>query len=102
MRSTTRGDFIVRGRVADPAGGAPLDNVIVVVYLFNADGVCFAASRAALQLDTLRAGDSSTFAVRIHATMPVVRYRVGFRLPDGRPIAHIDKRAPNSQGMSSP
>jgi len=94
-------DFVVSGLIVDPAGGGAFDNVVAVVYLFNADGVCFAADRAPIKLDRLRPGDASTFEVRVHATMPVTRYRVGFRLPDGHAVGHLDKRPDAGHGAES-
>jgi hypothetical protein len=87
------GHFVVAGLVADPAGGRTFEDVVVVVYLFDERGQCFANSRAAIASTTLRAGDESRFEVRVPATAPVSRYRIGFRLPDGDTVAHVDKRA---------
>lgn len=87
------GAFVVAGVVMDPAGGRALEDVSAVVYLFDEDGTCFANGRAAIEVATLRPGDDSSFEVRVPATKPVTRYRVGFRRADGSTIGHVDKRS---------
>jgi hypothetical protein len=87
--------FVVSGIVVDPAGGRSFEGVAAVIYLFDADGTCFANGRAAIDVTPLRAGGESSFEVRVHATTPVSRYRVGFRLADGATVAHVDKRQVN-------
>jgi hypothetical protein len=93
------GYFTITGLVQEPAEGQPVRDVIAVVYLFDAEGHQFASGRMRIDFATLHPGEESPFKVRIPAAAGVSRYRVGFRLPDGGVIAHIDKRA-SAAGVS--
>jgi hypothetical protein len=45
---------------------------------------------------TLEPGQTAPFTVRVPLDRGVARYRVSFKTPDGRVIAHVDRRAPRS------
>jgi hypothetical protein len=96
------GFFTVSGRVLNPLGAKQLRGVVAVVYLFDAKGQYVGNGRIPLDIGTLDAGLESPFTVRVAATGPVARYRVGFRFPDGAVVAHIDKRAEPSASRGSP
>ncbi len=94
-----RSTFTLAGLVQNPPDGAALTHVMAVVYLFDKDGAYFATGRADLEFPTLRPGEESPFTITLPATVPVSRYRVGFRHEDGSVIAHIDKRGQAMAGM---
>jgi hypothetical protein len=86
------GTFTITGLVGNPSGGHPAESVCAVVYLFDRDGRYFATGRARIDLASLAPGDQSPFVVKVPNGSAAVRYRVGFREPDGAVVAHVDKR----------
>jgi hypothetical protein len=91
--------FTLTGLAQNPIAGAPLPNIVAVVYLFDRDGAYFATGKAALEFRGLKPGEESPFTVKIPDVSRVGRYRVGFRSDDGTVIAHVDKRGQASAGL---
>jgi hypothetical protein len=94
------GNFSLTGLVQNPTGGGPMRNVVVVVYLFDRGGNYFASGKAALDLTSLQPGNESPFVVRVPNGKNVGRFRVGFRLEDGRVVAHVDRRGQPLEGTT--
>jgi hypothetical protein len=92
------GSFSLTGLVQNPMGGAPIRGVVVVVYLFDRGGNYFATGKAPLDLTALQPGNESPFIVRVPNANHVGRFRVGFRLEDGRVVAHVDRRGQSLDG----
>lgn len=82
----------ITGLVQNPRDGAVLSKVSATALLFGPDGTFLASGRAALDFTVLRPGDESGFVISVPVTVPVARYRVGFRSEDGRVIGHVDRR----------
>jgi hypothetical protein len=94
------GTFRVTGLVGNPSGGRPAQGVVAVVYLFDGDGRYFATGRAGIDLASLAPGDQSPFVVNVPHGSAAIRYRVGFREPDGAVVAHVDKRGQMIEGTT--
>ena len=86
------GYFIVTGLVHNPGSAAPLRGVIAVVYLFDAQGQYLANARVPVDLASLDPGVDARFTLRLAVSGLVARYRVGFRMPDGSVVPHVDRR----------
>jgi hypothetical protein len=86
------GDFIVTGLVQNPMNARTTTGLVAVVYLFDAQGEYFASGKAAIEIQTLAAGDQSPFLIRLPNITKVSRYRLGFRMSDGGVFAHVDRR----------
>jgi hypothetical protein len=81
----------VSGLVRNPVAGEPIQNLSVVVFLFDRMGTFVTSSRANVDFLKLGAGDESPFVVSLEAPATVARYRVSFRTDDGV-VPHIDRR----------
>jgi hypothetical protein len=82
----------VTGLVRNPASGAAISDVAVLIFTFDRSGEFVASSRGALALPVLQPGDEAPFAVTVTDLADVGRYRVSFRTPAG-PLRHVDRRA---------
>jgi hypothetical protein len=98
--TTSDGVFTVTGLVHNPPTGRSLESVEAVVYLFDSDDHYFASGRAALEMPAVQPGDESPFVVKLTTSTGVTRYRVGFRQPDGRTVAHVDRRGQSPAGTT--
>jgi hypothetical protein len=96
----TDGTFTVTGLVGNPTTGRPAEHVVAVVYLFDQAGHYFATARAGIDVAALAPGDQSPFVVKVPHGASAVRYRVGFREPDGAVVAHVDRRGQPIDGMT--
>ena len=85
----------VRGIVRNPDGGAALDRLDVVVFLFDRDGGFLGSGRAGLESPALGPGLESPFLVSVANAADVSRYRVSFRHRD-RIVPHVDRREPGT------
>ncbi|HEY6358118.1 MAG TPA: hypothetical protein VIX35_07730, partial [Vicinamibacterales bacterium] len=94
------GTFTVTGLVGNPAGGRTAQGVVAVVYLFDGNGRYFATARAGIDLPSLAAGDQSPFVVNVPHGSAAIRYRIGFREPDGAVVAHVDRRGQVIEGTT--
>jgi hypothetical protein len=83
--------LIVRGVIQNPAAGPRFDRLVVVVFLFDADGGFLTSGRATIDNATLVGGGESSFLVNIPGATKVARYRVSFRT-DSAVVPHVDKR----------
>ena len=81
----------VRGIVRNPDGGAALDRLDVVVFLFDRDGGFLGSGRTDLESPALGPGLESQFLVTVATAADVSRYRVSFRSRD-RIVPHVDRR----------
>ena len=81
----------VHGIVRNPAGGARIDGVAAVVFVFDRDGGFLASGRMLVQSSTLPPGGETAFAVTVPGASEVGRYRVSFRTDD-RIVPHVDRR----------
>jgi hypothetical protein len=86
----------VTGLVQNPRTGAPLSRLVATAFVFGSDGSFLASGRAPIDFTTLAPGDESPFVVTVPVNAEVARYRIGFRGEDGRVVAHVDRRAPES------
>jgi hypothetical protein len=91
----------ITGLVQNPRDGVALSKVAATAFLFGADGTFLASGRAPLDFTVLRPGDESGFVITVPVTLPVARYRIGFRGDDGRIIGHVDRRGANSIAQTS-
>ncbi len=80
----------IRGVVRNPEGGAELDRLTAIVFLFDRSGAFIASQRAAIG-GALLPGTSTRFLVTVPGANDVARYRVSFRTDD-RIVPHVDRR----------
>jgi hypothetical protein len=93
LRHTTEsGDFVLTGLVQNPPASPSLKGEVAVVYLFDKEGRYFTSGKASLDVPVLASGAEAPFVIKVNATQPIGRYRVGFRQEDGSVIAHVDRR----------
>jgi hypothetical protein len=96
LRQTTdpAGRFVVSGEVKNDANGRKaLEGVTAYVDLFDREGRFVTGDRSEIAAPVLRAGEAATFAVTLPKASGIARYRVRFRLEDGSPLPHVDRRA---------
>ena len=68
---------------------------MAVVDLLDADGRILTSQTTPLERPGLEAGQTSAFSLVFQrVTGTVASYQVGFRLPSGDTIPHVDRRAP--------
>ena len=94
-RSGNATAFDVSGVVRNPSEGRELPQLVAVVNLLDADGRVLTSQTTPLERPGLEAGQTSAFSLafqRVSGT--VASYQVGFRLPSGDTIPHVDRRAP--------
>ncbi len=87
-----RDRLTVRGIVRNPVSGSPLNQLTVVVLVYDRAGGFLTTGRALVQAPSLGPGGESTFLVTIPGAANVGRYRVSFRSED-RVIPHVDTRS---------
>jgi hypothetical protein len=80
------------GLVRNPAGGASVEGLSAVVFLFDAQGGFVSSARADVDFKRLAPGDESPFVIAVDAPTSVARYRVSFRT-DAGVLAHVDRRS---------
>jgi hypothetical protein len=83
--------LIVRGVIRNPAAGARFDKLVVVVFVFDAEGGFVTSGRATIDNASLLGGGESSFLVNIPNAARVARYRISFRT-DTVVIPHVDRR----------
>jgi hypothetical protein len=84
-------ELTIRGTIRNPAGGAAVQDVTAVVFLYRANGALLTSTRAPLAADRLVPGAVATFVATADAA-DVARYRVSFRNGD-RVLPHVDRRS---------
>jgi hypothetical protein len=80
------------GLVRNPTGGATVEALNAVVFLFDAPGGFISSGRVGVDFKRLAAGDESPFVITMDAPANVARYRVSFRT-DAGVVAHVDRRS---------
>lgn len=94
LRHSREGNTLtVTGLVQNPKGAGALSNVQATLFVFGPGGTFITSGRAPLDFTSLTPGDESPFVIRVPVSSDVARYRVGFRGPDDRVVAHVDRRA---------
>ncbi|HEX2341007.1 MAG TPA: hypothetical protein VHI98_11055 [Vicinamibacterales bacterium] len=83
----------VTGLVLNPRQGARVDQLSVVVYVYDPAGTFLASGRALVDYTKLDPGAESPFVVTVIAPGKIGRYRVGFRGQDGAVVGHVDRRS---------
>lgn len=99
-QSDPTGAFTVTGFVQNPVDGAPLADIVAVIYLFDDEGRYYAGGKAGIELSSLQPGNQSPFVVTVPNAGMVNRYRVGFRHKNGGVVAHVDQRRQLLRGGS--
>jgi hypothetical protein len=85
------GQLAITGLVRNPSGGAQVDELVAVVFLFDQQGGFLTSARAGVDFKTLGGGDESPFVINVDAPSKVARYRVSFRTERGV-VPHVDRR----------
>jgi len=83
-------DLTIRGTIRNPPGGADVDALTAMVFLYRTDGSLLASTQAPVTSARLTPGADATFATTVPADN-VARYRVSFRSGD-RVLPHVDRR----------
>jgi hypothetical protein len=92
LRHERRGARLsISGLVRNPSGGAPVDHLTAVVFLFDQQSAFVTSARADVDFTRLTPGDESPFVIGVEAPSNVTRYRVSFRNEAGV-VPHIDRR----------
>jgi hypothetical protein len=92
--------LVVTGVVYNPSRGRTLEDLVAVVFTFDAEGSYLASSRAGLDFRHLPPGAESPFSITLPSAAGVARYRVSFRT-DAAVVPHLDRRnqpAPTDRG----
>jgi hypothetical protein len=82
----------IHGRLRNPVGGAALRDLVAVVFLFNDSGEQVGTTQAAVTATVLAPGGETLFDVPVGDGLRVARYRVTFRVAEGTPVPHVDRR----------
>ena len=88
--------LVVTGSIRNPQVGATAAGVVATVFALGPDGAFLNSGRAPIDTTALQPGAESRFAVKVPLNGTPARYRVSFRAEDGRVLAHVDKRQPQS------
>ena len=89
-------ELVIHGIVQNPQPSRALRGVVANVALIAAGDTDAGTMTTRVDGATLEPGQSAPFTVRVPLDRQVARYRVSFRMPDGRVIAHVDRRVPRS------
>ncbi len=89
-------DLVIHGVVQNPQPSRTLRGVVASVALVGAGNADAGTMTTRVDGAALEPGQSAPFTVRVPLDRQVARYRVSFKTPDGRVIAHVDRRAPRS------
>jgi hypothetical protein len=81
----------ITGLVRNPSGGAAVERLAAVVFLFDQQSAFVTSARADVDFTRLGPGDESPFVVAVDAPSNVARYRVSFRNEAGV-VPHVDRR----------
>jgi hypothetical protein len=90
--SATPAAFLVTGRVRNPAGGAPLHDVVAVVHVLDRADRVLMTVRTPVKRGALNAGEWSDFSASASKATNVARYRVEFNARELQSIPQIDRR----------
>jgi hypothetical protein len=86
-----RETLIIRGAVRNPASGAMMQHVAVIVSGFAADGTPAPAVSMPIESEVLAPDTQARFTAVLANAVAVERYRVRFEI-DGRVLEHVDDR----------
>jgi hypothetical protein len=89
-------ELVIHGVVQNPQPARTLRGVVANVALIAAGDTDAGTMTTGVDGAALEPGQSAPFTVRVPLDRHVARYRVSFKMPDGRVIAHVDRRAPRS------
>ena len=89
-------ELVIHGVVQNPQPSRTLRGVVANVVLIAAGDTDAGTMTTRIDGATLEPGQTAPFTVRVPLDRGVARYRVSFKTPDGRVIAHVDRRAPRS------
>jgi hypothetical protein len=89
-------ELVIHGVVQNPQPSRTLRGVVASVALIGAGNADAGTMTTRVDGAALEPGQSAPFTVRVPLDRQVARYRVSFKMPDGRVIAHVDRRAPRS------
>ena len=92
--------FLVTGQVRNPAGGAPLKDVVAVVEVMDNRGRVLMTVRAPLTRRDLNAGEDAAFSATASKATNVARYRVEFQNTARAVIPHVDRRQQSANSRS--
>ena len=81
----------ITGLVRNPNGGAAVERLAAVVFLFDQQSAFVTSARADVDFTRLGPGDESPFVIAVDAPTNVARYRVSFRNEAGV-VPHVDRR----------
>lgn len=99
-RRDSDGDFVVTGLVQNPTHGSTTPALMAVAYVFDRDGEYVTAGTATLDVASLTPGDQSPFTIRVSGVSEIGRFRLGFRISEGRVFAHVDRRGAPPAGTT--
>jgi hypothetical protein len=101
LRHQRAGDALeITGVVHNPTRGRAHEDLVAVVFTFDAAGNYLTSGRAGLDFRRLPPGEDSPFSITLPAAAGVARYRVSFRT-DAAVVPHLDRRnqpAPTDRG----
>jgi hypothetical protein len=95
-------DLVIHGVVQNPQPARTLRGVVASIALIGAGNADAGTMTTRVDGTALEPGQSAPFTVRVPLDRQVARYRVSFKTPDGRVIAHVDRRAPRSIARTLP
>ncbi len=87
----------VYGAIRNPPGGANVNGLSAVVFLYSRDGRFTTSTRAPIDTGDLAAGAESRFRVVVANAEDIGRYRVSFRTDRGI-VPHVDRRTSSAAG----
>jgi hypothetical protein len=92
--------LVITGMVHNPTRGRAHDDLVAVIFTFDAAGNYLSSGRAGLDFRQLPPGEESPFSITLPSGAGVARYRVSFRT-DAAVVPHLDRRnqpAPTDRG----
>ena len=89
-------ELVIHGVVQNPQPSRTLRGVVANIALIAAGDADAGTMTTRVEGATLEPGQTAPFTVRVPLDRGVARYRVSFKTPDGRVIAHVDRRTPRS------
>ena len=88
--------LVIHGVVQNPQPSRTLRGIVANVALIAAGDADAGTMTTPVDGAALEPGQTAPFTIRVPLDRQVARYRVSFKTPDGRVIAHVDRRPPRS------